>query len=107
MAAQIIYEGNDTIIEVRDLQNGVTGNYLDQAAVTVTVKDSAGNNVAGPVWPLTMSYVANSNGVYRATLPASMVLAKRASYTAVVAVNGGVGLEAKWEVELSCQQRSN
>lgn len=106
MAAQIIYYQNDTVLEVRDLRNGVTGEYLDQAALSVTVYDTAGVAVSGAVWPLAMSYVAGSNGKYRVTLPAALALTKRNKYTAVVLADGGVGLDARWEIELSCQQRS-
>jgi hypothetical protein len=106
VAAQIIYYQNDTVLEVRDLRNGVTGDYLDQAALSVTVYDSTGAQVAGAAWPLAMSYVAASNGKYRVTLPAALALQKRDKYTAVILADGGVGLDARWEIELSCQQRS-
>lgn len=104
--AQVIYDDNDTIIEVAELRSGVTGNYLDLATVTVTLKDSDGAEVAGASWPMAMTYVAGSNGKYRATLPASLSTVKRASYTAVVDASAGAGLEAKWEIPVVCQQRS-
>lgn len=104
--AQIIYDGSDTTIELVELRNGITGEYIDAATVTVTVIDINDAEVSGASWPITMTYVTASNGKYRATLPAALVLAKRARYTANVSVSAGAGLEAEWEVPLVCQQRS-
>lgn len=104
--AQIIFLNNDTIIELSDLTNGVTGAYLDLATVSVTLKDADGVEVVGAVWPMTMDYVAGSNGKYRATLPAALSLVKRGEYVAEVSASAGAGLEGYWEIPLVCQQRS-
>jgi len=103
--AQIIYDGSDTTIEVVELRNGITGEYLDSATVTVTLKDEDGVEVAGASWPLTMSYVTGSDGKYRANLPDTLSLVRRARYTAHVSADAGAGLMANWETQLVCQQR--
>lgn len=103
--AQILFFGNDNLIELRGLKNEVAGTYLNAATVTVTLKDSDGDNVAGASWPMTMSYVASSNGIYRATLPSTLSVVEDGRYTAVVAVNGGAGLVARWDLPCLCRDR--
>jgi len=104
--AQIIYYLNDHTIELRNLKNEVTGDYLDAATVTVTLVDSNDAEVSGETWPLTMSYVTGSNGVYRATFSDTLSLTKLAKYTAKVTADGGAGLKGYWEVPLKCLQRT-
>jgi len=104
--AQIIYDGSDTTIEVTELRNGVTGEYLDAATVTVTLKDADDVEVSGASWPLSMAYVTGSNGKYRANLPAALALTKRARYTAHVSADAGAGLTAEWETKVVCHQRT-
>jgi len=101
----LIYEGNDMTIELRGLEHEVTGDYIDNATVAVTLKDSDGAEVAGESWPLTMSYVADSNGKYRATLVDTLTLVDRARYTATITADAGAGMRAKWVENLACQLR--
>lgn len=101
----LIYEGNDMTIEVRGLRNEVTGDNLNSATVAVTLTDANDVEVSGESWPLAMTYVTGSNGVYRATLPDTLVLADRARYTATITADAGAGLRAKWSEELLCRLR--
>ena len=102
---EILLADNDMIFEVRGLANEVTGSYLNAATVTCTLKDSGGAAVSGQSWPLTMSYVASSNGIYRATLPYTLDLVANGRYTLELDVNGGAGLRGKWEIPCLCRVR--
>lgn len=93
-----LYLGGDTILEVAALKNELTGADLNAAAVAVTLVDPAGVEVGGDTWPRSLAYVTGSRGTYRATLPYTLALAANARYTAVVTVDAGEGLRARWEL---------
>ena len=105
MDVQTIFVGNDMLLEVSGLKDDVTGDYLNAATVTVTLKDSAGSNVSGQAWPLTLSYVTASNGVYRATLIDSLSVTANARYVATVIADGGEGKRAQWSLDVVARTR--
>lgn len=104
-SVKTLYLGNDSTIELAGLKNGLDDVYANTATVQVTLKDSAGVNVVGATWPLTMTYVTGSNGIYRATLDDALSLVRDARYTAIVTVDAGGGLKARWELECVCRVR--
>lgn len=105
MDVQTLYVGNDMLLEVSGLRDDVTGDYLNAATVTVTLKDSAGVNVTGETWPLALAYVTSSNGVYRATLKDTLSLTANARYVATVIADGGEGKRAQWELDVVARTR--
>lgn len=102
----VIFTGNDTVLEVAKLQNGQTGEALNTADVSVTLLDAAGQPVDGVSWPLSLLHVAGSAGLYRVTLPYTLPLQPNARYTAAIAINGGPGLYASWELECVARERA-
>lgn len=102
----VIYTGNDTVIEVKGLKNEVTGAFLNSATVTATLVDAEGDQVAGETWPKTLAYVASSDGIYRATLPYTMSLAAGGRYVAQISVNAGSGLRASFSLPVVARGRA-
>lgn len=102
---QTLYVGNDTILEIDNLKNELTGAFLTAASVTVTLKDSTGANVIGDTWPKTLTYLASSNGVYRCTLLHALALVAGRRYTAVIVADGGAGLYASFTVDCVARTR--
>lgn len=101
-----LYVGNDTVLEVKGLKNEVTGAFLNAATVTATLSDSAsGAEVSGQSWPVTLAYVAGSDGDYRATLSYAMSLTANGRYTASITADAGAGLRAQWSVPCRAQTR--
>lgn len=106
MSALKIYISNDNVITLVGLQNALdTANYLNAAAVTVTLVDSDDVDVVGETWPLTMDYVAASDGNYRATLADTLTLSA-GEYVAQVNANAGAGLQGYWELPVTVQKRT-
>lgn len=102
---EILYDGNDMVLEVASLKNDVSGEFLNEATVTVSLADSAGEPVAGNPWPLALEYLEDSNGVYRATLADTLTLSPGARYVAEVIADAGSGQRGKWEVDCVCRVR--
>lgn len=105
MDVQTLYYGSDMLLEVAGLRDDVTGDYLNTATVTVTLKTATGVNVTGETWPLAMTYVTSSNGVYRATLKDTLSLTANARYVATVSADGGAGKMARWDLDFVCRLR--
>lgn len=102
---QILYDNNDMVLEAAGLRNETTGAFLNAASVSVTLKDSAGVNVTGQTWPLVLTYVPSSDGVYRAGLSNALNVTPASRYVAQVVVDAGAGLRAEWDLDCVCQTR--
>ena len=96
---EVIYISSDNLIEVTGVLNVATNTYLNSATVTVRLVDAAtSSDISGQSWPLTLTYVAASNGDYRGTLSDDLVISGSQNITAQVTVDGGAGLKRYWEV---------
>lgn len=104
--AEVLYDGNDMVVEVRGLENDVAGAWINDATVTCTLKDAGGDEVAGQGWPTTLAYVAESDGVYRGTLSYLAAISPGSRYTLVIDVLAGSGLRGRWEVPCVCRVRN-
>lgn len=97
-SSESVYVGNDNILELRGLRDEITGVWVNNATVTITVTGAAGA-VAGESWPKDMSYVIDSDGVYRTTLGAAAQIVDGGRYEAVIDVVVS-GLHARWQTPL-------
>ncbi|MDX8513529.1 hypothetical protein [Mesorhizobium captivum] len=93
----VVYVGNTNIIELTGLKSAVEGTYVNDADVTVTVKDADGNAVAGQTWPAAMTYVAASNGNYRGILEDDLALVDGTTYFAHIDADAGANRIGHWE----------
>lgn len=98
----IVYVDNTSTVTLSGLQNAITSAYINDATVTLTVLDSDGAEVAGETWPVTMAYIATSNGNYRASIDATLTAGGK--YDAVVNVVSGDS-SANWIVPLTAIER--
>jgi len=86
-----IHIGNDTVVTLTGLQNAIDSSYQNSATVTCTIKDGSGSAVSGVTFPVTMDYVAASDGIYRATIDKALAVSEGVTYyVEVTAAEGGV-----------------
>ena len=83
MSAHVLYVDNDMRLEVGSLRD-LDGVYLNAATVTATIYDALGVAVTGQSWPLTLAYVALSNGIYRGIIDDGADFVDGEDYTIVV-----------------------
>jgi hypothetical protein len=102
----VIYVGNDNLVEVPALKNELTGADINDATVTVSLADAAGNAVSGETWPKALTYVEGSHGIYRATLPYTLDLVPGGRYFATIVADAGAGLRAEWDIECVARNRN-
>ena len=101
----VLLIANDQVIDVIGLQDAVTGQYLNEKTVVVTITDKNGNQVAGQSWPTTLEYVPASNGDYRGNLSNDMVLVRTRQYFVTIDADAGGGLVANWRWPVDAQYR--
>lgn len=89
--SETIYIDSDNLVTVDALYDNAAAAYVNDATVTMTLKDRAGTEVSGETWPVTLSYVSGSNGKYQGTLSDTLTLSRGKTYEVTISVNGGAG----------------
>jgi len=107
MALKLYVGANDNILTLTGLMNESTQTYINDAAVTVTLVDKNDVQVSGETWPLTMGYIAASNGNYRSILTdtLSATLSNGVELIAQITANAGAGLNGFWEIKINTAKR--
>ena len=105
---QILLLENGNVIELYELKNDLTGGFVNDATVEVTLFDSVGDPVSGQAWPLTMDHVSEDpdEGLYRGTIAAAAELEDQASYTAIVDAEAPGSQPAHWEIPVKAVKRT-
>jgi len=97
-----LYVNCDNVVEVDELTNELTGNYMNAATCTFDVLDEDGVSVLAGTGGVAMDYVTASNGKYQGVLDSTTDLTVGETYTVVVdVVQGGIVDQRRWEV-LAC-----
>lgn len=102
-----LYVGNTSIIEVDGLADQ-DGAYQNDATVTLQslVDKRTGVAVSGVTVPLTLSYVASSNGKYQGTIPYDAAITAGRTYLATVQAISASGQRARWVETVIAQVRT-
>src|SRR5690606_34779862 len=101
-----LYVGNTSIIELDGLADQ-DGAYQNDAAVTLQslVDKRTGDAVSGVTVPLTLSYVASSNGKYQGTIPHDADVTAGRVYIATILAISSAGQKAEWTEGVVAQGR--
>lgn len=102
---QTAYVGNDNLLIVDAVVNA-DGDYLNDATVSVTLTDKRGNEVSGGSWPLSVPYVAGSNGKYQVTLEDGLALVSDKVYIANITIDAGDDLIALYKMRICATNRN-
>lgn len=106
MALEILYDQNDMLLELKGLKDELDATFINNATVGVTLTDEiTGAQIAGAVWPLSLVYVASSNGDYRATLAADLDLTPGKAVRADIAVDAAAKGKARFEPLFAVKRR--
>jgi hypothetical protein len=90
------FVANTNLLELIGLKSAIEDAFINNATVSVTVKDAAGTNVAGVTWPVALAYVADSSGDYRAVIPHGAALVSGRQYTAEISADAGADRIGFW-----------
>jgi len=101
----VLLIGNDQTIKVLGLQDEISGDYLNTAAVTAHLKNKDGTDVDGENWPVDLQYVEDSNGNYIGNLDDAIDLKPCKTYFVEIRADAGGGLKALWRFPRFAQYR--
>lgn len=77
----VIFVLNDNLISISNVKNEATGALIDDATVTVTVKDFNDVNVTGQSWPLVL--LPQGGGSYQGTIESTAGIIANKKYKIV------------------------
>lgn len=100
MSHQNLYLDNDNLFTLEGLKDQETDTYVNTATVELTIEDSEGATVPDGGFPLTMDYVADSNGSYQGVVDKALSIENSLDYVGVITVSG-VGIkDGEWRLPL-------
>lgn len=102
--ASVLWLNNSHVVQLSGLRNGLSDEFANAATVVATLKNSNGAEVAGQAWPVTLAYVANSNGNYNVVLPPNLNLKKSVRYQLSISATSN-GLTANWTQYIQAKVR--
>jgi len=99
---RVVLQNSNNVIYFNDLYDVLNEEYVNDADIEVVIYDVYGAEVAGQIWPLTLSYNDGSDGDYYAALNDGINLQVGLYYKAVVNIDAGPGrrLEETHELEI-------
>lgn len=97
--------GVSTLIEHQVTNPNIDPIYVNDAIVTVTIIDSAGDELSGENWPIILPYIASSNGLYSKSFSPFQSLINNELYTVIIEVIGSDGLENTCEKKIRATNR--
>ncbi len=106
---ELLYIDNHNLLrvdKVKDKRSG--GGFLNSATVTATLYESDGSTeVTGQTWPVTLGYVAASDGRYEGLIDDVVVIVDGTRYLADIRiVDSGTGLKAKILYKVTARPRT-
>jgi hypothetical protein len=99
------FVGNTNVLLLSGLHSEIDGSYINDATVSVTVKDKDGVELAGVTWPADMTYVTASNGNYRIFLVDDAALSASVQYVAFISADGGASKIGNWQFNFTARER--
>lgn len=100
-----LFSLNDQCVTLTGLVNKITGEFVVDATVSVTLqKDDV--DVVGESWPLAMPYVADSDGVYRAIIESTVDIVNGDKVRVSVEVSTPLGGNAMFVADEHVRSRS-
>jgi hypothetical protein len=88
---------SDQLLTVTGLVDPTTSTFVNDATVEATMTDMDGVEVVGQSWPLTLAYVAASDGDYQALLEDDRVLIEGQFYFCEMVADAGGDLIKTWK----------
>ncbi len=107
MIVEILFDKNSMLLRLNGARDAKTAAFLNAATVTARLVDAQGVDIVGQTWPLTLDYVATSDGDYCGTLNDTLEQTIDAIETAQVTFDGGMGLKAFWQTPCVVQVRED
>lgn len=105
---RLYYDENTHLLRADELADETTDEYLNDNVVDVVgrIQDADGQDLTGEIWPLTMTYVAGSNGRYEVTVSHQVEVAAGDIIYVVVVATDSEGHQGHWKQKRLVADRS-
>lgn len=104
LTANIFFDNTDHVVTVDGLEDALNpGTYINAADVEITLTDLSDTKINGEVWPLTLTYVAASNGKYKALLRDTLDVAEGDVVKVLITADNGAGYHREWRSILTVE----
>ena len=90
-----IYINSDNVVEALEVTNETTGEYINDATVTLSLVDQA---TGVEILSVALSYIPSSGGGYRGVIPYTAVITFGQKLLAKLTIDGGAGLQKYYEL---------
>ena len=98
-----LWDDNSHLLTVGELKDAA-GDYINDAAVTVTLTSMTGTEVSGEVWPMSLAYDGNSTGTYTVDLSSALETAPNDRlWMLISAIKGQTA--GSWKCKITVRQR--
>lgn len=102
---QIVFVANDNLFILSGVQLASDDSPVNDAVVTMTIKDSNGVDVTGgPAWPVAFAFTG-ADGQYSVVIEEGTAFLDKAGYTAFIDAETPGGITGHWEVPLGASTR--
>ena len=103
--AHVIFKNSDHALHVdgaqsENLTTGVLAYLGAGATVTVTLTTTAGVPLAGETWPVAATFIAGSNGNFRAIIRRTIIWPVSGRARAVITIDNGTDQHAELTTEI-------
>ena len=100
-----IYPDNSLVFETTLTNPNESPIYVNDAAVSLTVYDMLDVELPSQAWPLSLSYVTASDGIYQAVVLSLVDLVVGTEYKVIVTALGTDSLEGSWTYYVRATER--
>jgi hypothetical protein len=106
MSTTKAYLDNSNLVRITGLANDATGAYINGGVtVTADIVPQGGTTVVTDGGPISLSYVAASDGIWQGVFSDNLVIVDGERYTCRVTADGGEFLTGHWELPLLAKVR--
>lgn len=93
-----LFVGNSNLVSLVNLRGAGFGEtYVNAATVSMVLLDATGTTVSGPTFPISLSYVTSSPGVYEGVLPSGTELTPGDEYDLILTATASE-LDSIWRI---------
>jgi len=103
---EVLFISNTNLLEIKGLRNAADLSIINDATLVATIKDKAGVPLVGENWPITLDYVAGSEGVYQGLASDLLEIVLNDVYTAEITATRG-GDKGFWKVPVRARNRTS
>ena len=95
-AKHFIFIDNTSSVQVKGLSSALDNSYINDAIVSITLKDLNGVDIEGESWPVILQYTDGSNGDYTGSFSHDISVEDGTEYIGMIVATLVDGSRGEW-----------